>query len=187
MKGCDLVNTFLPDELIMEIFRHVEAKSDRDACSLVCRKWRRLERACRRTIRIGASGTADQLVDLVVVRFTGLRNVFIDERLPVTTVQPQRSPPSKRHTLPKSNHSTEEIYVENELERFCLSDTGLALLAKSCKGLEKLSFIWCSSITSLGLTTVAENCKFLKSVDLQVQFCLADYETFNLSHHVLNL
>ncbi|RWW05048.1 hypothetical protein BHE74_00040067 [Ensete ventricosum] len=95
MKGCDLVNTFLPDELIMEIFRHVEAKSDRDACSLVCRKWRRLERACRRTIRIGASGTADQLVDLVVVRFTGLRNVFIDERLPVTTVQPQRSPPSK--------------------------------------------------------------------------------------------
>ncbi|URD76169.1 LRR [Musa troglodytarum] len=169
MKGCDLVNTFLPDELIMEIFRHVEAKSDRDACSMVCRKWRRLERACRRTIRIGASGTADQLVDLVVGRFTGLRNVFIDERLPVTTVQPQRSLPSKRkrHTLPKANHATEEIYMENELEQFCLSDAGLALLAKSCKGLEKLSFIWCSSITSLGLTTVAENCKFLKSVDLQ--------------------
>ncbi|THU62775.1 hypothetical protein C4D60_Mb01t08690 [Musa balbisiana] len=181
-KGCDLVNTFLPDELIMEIFRHVEAKSDRDACSLVCRKWRRLERACRRTIRIGASGTADQLVDLVVRRFTGLRNVFIDERLPVTTVQPQRSPPSKRkrHTLPKPNHATEEIYVENELERFCLSDAGLALLAKSCKGLEKLSFIWCSSITSLGLTTgcyvgdkgliaLGQNCKQLE--DLNLRFC----------------
>lgn len=93
----------------------------------------------------------------------------------------------KRHTLPKPKHATEEIYVENELERFCLSDAGLALLAKSCKGLEKLSFIWCSSITSLGLTTVAENCKFLKSVDLQVQFCLADYETYNLSHNALNL
>jgi hypothetical protein len=50
----------------------------------------------------------------------------------------------------------------------CLTDAGLAHLARGCKGLEKLSLIWCSAISSAGLVSIAEHCKKLKSLDLQV-------------------
>ena len=69
------------------------------------------------------------------------------------------------------NHVTENSESESELENFCLSDTGLSSLAIGCKGLEKLSLIWCSKITSLGLKSIAENCRFLKSLDVQVVCC----------------
>lgn len=37
--------------------------------------------------------------------------------------------------------------------------------------LEKLSLIWCSNVTSLGLRSIAEKCNALKSLDLQVMMC----------------
>lgn len=77
----------------------------------------------------------------------------------------------KRHANPpmQFRHPAESSESEEtEQDRFSLSDAGLAAVARGCKGLEKLSLIWCSSITSLGLTTIAQNCKTLKSLDLQV-------------------
>nr|CAD1829692.1 unnamed protein product [Ananas comosus var. bracteatus] len=84
MRGADLINTVLPDELLIEILRRVEAKPERDACALVCRRWRRGERASRRAVKIAASGAADRVLELVVGRFTALADVAIDERLPST-------------------------------------------------------------------------------------------------------
>jgi hypothetical protein len=78
------VNSVLPDELILEIFRNLDSKSSRDACSLVCRRWLTLERFSRDTIRIGASGSLDALVDLLARRFPNVTNVYIDERLSVS-------------------------------------------------------------------------------------------------------
>jgi F-box/leucine-rich repeat protein 2/20 len=60
---------------------------------------------------------------------------------------------------------------DNETERTCLTDVGLTSLARGCKGLEKLSLVWCSSITSTGLVRISENCKNLSSLDLQVMSC----------------
>lgn len=56
-------------------------------------------------------------------------------------------------------------------EHSCLTDVGLTHLARGCKGLEKLSLIWCSAISSTGLGSIAENCKKLTSLDLQVMLC----------------
>ena len=56
-------------------------------------------------------------------------------------------------------------------EHNCLTDAGLTHLARGCKGLEKLSLIWCSAISSTGLVSIAENCKNLTSLDLQVMPC----------------
>lgn len=56
-------------------------------------------------------------------------------------------------------------------ERSCLTDVGLAHLARGCRGLEKLSLIWCSAISSTGLVRIAENCKNLTSLELQVIQC----------------
>ncbi|KAG1338448.1 putative protein AUXIN SIGNALING F-BOX 2 [Cocos nucifera] len=95
MRGSDLINSRLPDELIMDVFQRLEDKSDCDAVSLVCRRWRKLERATRRTIKIGASGPANQLLENVVDRFKGLQKLFVDERLPVASLSLPRAPPSR--------------------------------------------------------------------------------------------
>lgn len=84
MKGHDLINLILPDELILEIFHNLDSKSSRDACSLVCRRWLTLERFSRDTIRIGASGSPDALVHILARRFPNVTNVYIDERLSVS-------------------------------------------------------------------------------------------------------
>ncbi|RWR76637.1 F-box/LRR-repeat protein 4 [Cinnamomum micranthum f. kanehirae] len=182
MRGHDLINTVLPDELILEIFRRLDGfKSSCDACSLVCRRWLNLERASRRTLRIGATGNPDAFVRIVVRRFSAVRNIFIDERLPISPPFPslrQRSPrsnPRKRRSGKKNAGSSSKLQcmIEDstsegsEFEPFSLSDAGLTTLAKGCTRLEKLSLIWCSNVTSVGLYSIAENCRTLKSLDLQ--------------------
>lgn len=85
MRGGDLINTLLPDEILYEVFRRLDGhKSACDAASLVCKRWLRLDRASRRTVRIGASGSPDVFVSSVLRRFHSLRNVFVDERLTVS-------------------------------------------------------------------------------------------------------
>lgn len=84
MRGHDWINTALPDELIVEIFRCLDSKLSRDACSLVCRRWLKLERLSRTTLRIGATGSPDLFVQLLARRFVNVRNVHIDERLAIS-------------------------------------------------------------------------------------------------------
>ena len=88
MRGADLINAALPDELLDDVIRRVGAggggvaKRDLDACALVCRRWRRLERASRRSVRLAASGErADEVLRLVAERFTALAEVSVNERL----------------------------------------------------------------------------------------------------------
>lgn len=83
MKGCDWINS-LPDEMILEILRHVDCKLSRDACDLVCKRWLRLERLSRDIVRIGASGSPDNLVQLLSQRFVNVKQVFVDERLSIS-------------------------------------------------------------------------------------------------------
>lgn len=83
MKGHDWINSSLPDELILEIFRYLDTKASR-AASLVCKRWLWLERLSCDTIRIGASGSPDALVKMLSARFPNVRNVFIDERLSIS-------------------------------------------------------------------------------------------------------
>lgn len=84
MRGHGWINTVLPDELIVEIFRCLDSKLSRDACSLVCRRWLKLERLSRTTLRIGATGSPDLFVQLLARRFVNVKNVHIDERLAIS-------------------------------------------------------------------------------------------------------
>lgn len=59
-------------------------------------------------------------------------------------------------------------YEYNETDSYCLSDAGLATVGKGFPKLERLSLIWCSSVSSVGLKSIAEICSGLKTLDLQV-------------------
>uniref|UniRef100_A0A2P2KM93 F-box domain-containing protein n=1 Tax=Rhizophora mucronata TaxID=61149 RepID=A0A2P2KM93_RHIMU len=182
MRGHDWMNGSLPDEMILEIFRHLDSKATRDACSLVCKRWLSLERLSRTTLRIGASGNPDLFIKFLSRRFRNVQVIHVDERLsvslPVHLVCPPSTPiathgrrrGSDMPTLSsfKLFSTTEKSMPEDgQFESLCLSDTGLDLLGYSFPKLEKLSLIWCSSVSSTGLTFLAHKCRFLKSLDLQ--------------------
>ncbi|GAB2210314.1 hypothetical protein Droror1_Dr00015578 [Drosera rotundifolia] len=170
MKRLDQINPSLPDELIIEIFSHLGAKSTRDAASLVCRRWLGLERISRDTLRVGASGNPDEIVELFADRFPNVRTLYVDERLSVSTtvsssVGRQSSDKSKqlRGSYKKGRYS----YEDSKIEQLSLTDNGLNAVAKGFPNLGKLSLIWCSNVSNMGLKSVAESCRSLRSLDLQ--------------------
>ncbi|KAJ9700182.1 hypothetical protein PVL29_005822 [Vitis rotundifolia] len=171
MKGHDLINSYLPDELIIEIFRHMHSKSSRDACALVCKRWLALERTSRRTLRIGASGSPDSFVKLLARRFVNVKNLYVDERLSVShPVQLGRRRGGSQSTLSslKLHYMIERGESDDsELESNCFSDAGLIALGETFTKLKKLSLIWCSNVTSMGLQSFAQKCRSLRSLDLQ--------------------
>lgn len=98
MRGQDLINKMLPDETLMEIMKFVDGRTlDRDACGLVCKRWQRLESASRHSFTIGATGQPDTCLAKMVQRFTNLRQVCVDERLPVPLHHHPRLP--LRHAI----------------------------------------------------------------------------------------
>ena len=85
----------------------------------------------------------------------------------------RRLPLASNLTLHISPFPLDQPVSDQRSERSCLTDVGLGHLARGCRGLEKLSLVWCSAISSTGLVRIAENCKKLTSLDLQViPYCL---------------
>ena len=56
---------------------------------------------------------------------------------------------------------------QSDLDSLCISDSGLTALAEGFPKLEKLRLIWCSNVTSEGLSSLARKCTSLKSLDMQ--------------------
>ena len=183
MRGHDWINNSLPDELIVEIFSHLHSKPNRDACSLVCRRWFRLERRTRTTLRIGATHL---FLDLLPTRFASLTNLYIDERLSIplhlVRLSSLRSSPSILVFLfPFQFHCQIEFRCfflfqgrrratdeDGDLESVCLSDAGLSSLGEGFPKLRRLGLIWCSNVSSNGLASLAQKCTSLRALDLQV-------------------
>ncbi|KAL6581822.1 hypothetical protein OROMI_005836 [Orobanche minor] len=175
MRDFDRINEVLPDELILEIFRQVESKPTRDACSLVCKRWLSLERLSRDTIRIGASDSSGNLIKLLSSRFPNIRSVFIDERISVSLPLPVQCGSRKRRRVScastssgRFGHGSDQSVSEYDgTSASCLSDTELAAVGDSFTKLEKLSLIWCCSARDVGLRSLAEKCQSLRCLDLQ--------------------
>ncbi|KAK9903108.1 hypothetical protein M0R45_001248 [Rubus argutus] len=161
--GHDWINTCLPDELIVDIFRRLlDSKPSHDSCSLVCKRWLALERLSRTTLRIGATGSPDLFVNLLSRSFVNVRNVYIDERLNISLPAQLGRLARKRGTSHSYNKSEDDVLEPNSL-----SDAGMAALGEGFPKLEKLSLIWCSNVSTVGLISLADKCRFLKSLDLQ--------------------
>lgn len=76
-----------------------------------------------------------------------------------------RSPVS---SLKMRFRSTSNGFNDGEIQPYCLTDVGLSHVGEGFRKLERLSLIWCSNVSSVGLISFAKQCRGLKYLDLQV-------------------
>lgn len=69
---------------------------------------------------------------------------------------------SGQHAVLSCDDDNHDIGLSN------FTDMGLQFLAEGCPRLEKLCLIWCSAVTSCGLVILAQACRGLKVLDMQV-------------------
>ncbi|KAL2564924.1 hypothetical protein AAZV13_19G074900 [Glycine max] len=157
---------YFPDEVIEHIFDYVVSHSDRNALSLVCKSWYRIERCTRQRVFIGNcySITPERLIQ----RFPGLKSLtlkgkphFADFSLVPYDwggfVHPWVE------ALAKSRVGLEEL----RLKRMVVSDESLELLSRSFTHFKSLVLVSCEGFSTDGLAAIAANCRFLRELDLQ--------------------
>ncbi|KAL2529871.1 F-box/LRR-repeat protein 4 [Forsythia ovata] len=170
MRGLfDRINALLPDELMVEIFRYLESNENRQAASLVCKRWLALVRLSRDTVRIGFSASTDALVQRLIDRFVNVRDVTIED-FPFTSLALKNGGACLLDQCPLIGNGKSK---DNGMRKCCLSDSGLAAVGDGFTKLERLRLIWCPNVTHLGLISIAKKCKLLKYLDLQ-ECCVED-------------
>ncbi|XP_027358482.1 protein AUXIN SIGNALING F-BOX 2-like [Abrus precatorius] len=155
-----------PDEVIEHIFNYVTWHRDRNAVSLVCKSWYRLERCGRKSVLIGNCYSTSP--ERVIERFPRLKSLtlkgkphFADFNLvPLGWggfVYPWIE------ALAKSRVDLEELM----LKRMVVTDESLELLSLCFMNFKSLVLVGCEGFTTVGLAAIAANCRFLKVLDLQ--------------------
>lgn len=86
---------------------------------------------------------------------------------------------------PKLRYVKEKAGSEHsEFETSYISDAGLTVLGEGYSKLEKLSLIWCNNVSSMGLVSIAQKCRSLKSLDLQVNLQLIKLKTLVINIYI---
>lgn len=147
-----------PDEVIGHIFGCVTSQRDRNAVSLVCKNWHRLERCCRKSLFIGNCYTISP--ERVIERFPELRSLTLKGKphFPYFSLVPSGwggfvAPWIE--ALARSRVDLEEL----RLKRMVVSDESLELLSRSFVNFKSLVLVRCEGFTTEGLAAIAANCR----------------------------
>ncbi|KAH9791669.1 protein AUXIN SIGNALING F-BOX 2 [Citrus sinensis] len=157
---------YFPDEVIEHVFDFVTSQKDRNAVSLVCKSWYKIERLSRQSVFIGNCYAISP--ERVIGRFPGLKSLTLKGKphfadfnlLPYDWggwVYPWVE------ALAKSRVGLEEL----RLKRMVVSDDCLELLSRSFVNFKSLVLVSCEGFTTDGLAAIAANCRYLRELDLQ--------------------
>ncbi|KAJ7976282.1 putative TRANSPORT INHIBITOR RESPONSE 1 protein [Quillaja saponaria] len=157
---------YFPDEVLEHVFDFVTSHYDRNAVSLVCTTWYRVERFSRQRVFIGNCYAITP--EILIERFPGFKSLtlkgkphFADFNLVPHDwggfVYPWIE------ALAKSSIGLEEL----KLKRMVVSDESLELLSRSFVNFKSLVLVSCEGFSTDGLAAIAANCKFLRELDLQ--------------------
>ncbi|KAK4272229.1 hypothetical protein QN277_020814 [Acacia crassicarpa] len=157
---------YFPDEVLEHVFDYVTSHRDRNAVSLVCKSWYRVERCSRQRVFIGNCYSISP--ERVIQRFPGLKSLtlkgkphFADFNLVPHEWGGYVSPWIE--ALAKSRVGLEEL----KLKRMVVSDDSLELLSYSFPNFKSLVLVSCEGFTTDGLAAIAANCRLLRDLDLQ--------------------
>ncbi|KAJ9683190.1 hypothetical protein PVL29_018964 [Vitis rotundifolia] len=157
---------YFPDEVLEHVFDFLTSHRDRNAVSLVCKSWFKVEKWSRHRVFVGNCYAISP--ERLIARFPRVRALtlkgkphFADFNLVPHDwggfVYPWIE------AMAKSNIGLEEL----RLKRMVVSNEGLELLARSFVNFKSLVLISCEGFTTDGLAAVAANCRFLRELDLQ--------------------
>lgn len=149
---------YFPDEVIEHVFDFVTSQKDRNAVSLVCKSWYKIERLSRQSVFIGNCYAISP--ERVIGRFPGLKSLTLKGKphfadfnlLPYDWggwVYPWVE------ALAKSRVGLEEL----RLKRMVVSDDCLELLSRSFVNFKSLVLVSCEGFTTDGLAAIAANCR----------------------------
>ncbi|XP_027102114.1 protein AUXIN SIGNALING F-BOX 2 [Coffea arabica] len=157
---------YFPEEVLEHVFDFLSSHRDRNAVSLVCKSWCRVERFSREKVFVGncyAVSPERLLSTFPRVRSLTLKGKphFADFNL----VPPDWG--GYLHpwidAMVKARANLEEL----RLKRMVLSDDTLDLLAHSFPSFKSLVLVSCEGFTTDGLAAIAANCRSLRELDLQ--------------------
>ncbi|CAL5370390.1 unnamed protein product [Camellia sinensis] len=157
---------YFPDEVLDHVFDFLTSHRDRNAVSVVCKSWHRVERFSRERVFIGNCYAISP--ERLIERFPRLRSLtlkgkphFADFNLVPHGwggfVYPWIE------SMVKSGLNLEEL----RLKRMVVSDESLELLSRSFVNFKSLVLVSCEGFTTDGLAAIASNCRFLRELDLQ--------------------
>ncbi|KAG6588870.1 Protein AUXIN SIGNALING F-BOX 3 [Cucurbita argyrosperma subsp. argyrosperma] len=157
---------YFPDEVLEHVFDYVTSHQDRNAVSLVCKLWYRVERFSRAKVFVGNCYAISP--ERVIARFPGVKSLtikgkphFADFNLVPHDwggdVHPWVQAFAKRRI------ALEEL----RLKRMVVTDDSLELLSRSFPNFKALLLFSCEGFTTNGLAAIASNCRFLRELDLQ--------------------
>ncbi|KAG8632655.1 F-box protein At1g47056 [Manihot esculenta] len=147
----------LPDECLACIFQSLSS-GDRKRCSLVCRRWLRIEGQSRHRLSLNAQSDLLPMVPALFSRFDAVTKLALK---------------CDRRSASIGDEALEAISFRcRNLTRLKLrscrdvTDAGMEAFAKNCRGLKKLS---CGSCTfgAKGMNAILDNCASLEELSVK--------------------
>ncbi|XP_010270897.1 PREDICTED: F-box protein At1g47056-like [Nelumbo nucifera] len=153
---CDYISD-LPDECLACIFQSL-GSGDRKSCSLVCRRWFRVEGQSRHRLSLKAESDLQSLIPSIFSRFDAVTKLALK---------------CDRRSVSIGDEALVQISLRcRNLTRLklraCreLTDAGMEAFAKNCKGLKKLSCGSCM-FGSKGMNAILDHCSALEELSVK--------------------
>ncbi|KDP41450.1 hypothetical protein JCGZ_15857 [Jatropha curcas] len=158
-----------PDQVLENVLENVlcflTSRRDRNAASLVCRSWYRVEALTRSELFIGNCYAVSP--QRATARFARIRSLTLKgkPRFADFNLMPPRW---GAHFAPwVSSMAKAYPWLEKvHLKRMTVTDDDLALLAESFLGFKELVLVCCDGFGTSGLAVVASRCRQLRVLDL---------------------
>ncbi|GMH24415.1 hypothetical protein Nepgr_026258 [Nepenthes gracilis] len=157
---------YFPEEVLEHILDFVTSNKERNAVSLVCKTWYKVERESRYRVFIGNCYATNP--ERLIARFPRVKSLtlkgkphFADFNLVPHDWGGFVDPWIK--TLARACPGFEEL----RLKRMVVSDEILELLSKSFVNFKSLVLVSCDGFSTDGLAAIAANCRYLRELDLQ--------------------
>ncbi|KAF8390718.1 hypothetical protein HHK36_025245 [Tetracentron sinense] len=157
---------YFPEEVLEPVFDFLSSNRDRNAVSLVCKSWFRVDRWSRQRVFIGNCYAVRP--ERLIARFPRVRALilkgkphFADFNLVPHDWGGFFYPWIE--AMAKSYSGLEEL----RLKRMVVSDESLELLSRSFPNFKSLVLVSCEGFSTDGLAAIAANCRLLRELDLQ--------------------
>ncbi|ONK58583.1 uncharacterized protein A4U43_C09F14560 [Asparagus officinalis] len=160
------VMTYFPEEVVEHIFSFLESHRDRNAVSVVCKIWYKIERLSRRSVFIGNCYSVRP--ERAMERFPEVKSLSVKGKPHFADF----------NMVPHGWGGFAGPWIEAavrqcpgleelRLKRMVVSDENLKLLALSFPNFKALVLDSCEGFSTDGLASIATHCRYLRELDLQ--------------------